>query len=88
MGSIPEHVATDDRTALPSGAEEHDLGYARPMRVVCIGAGASGLDIAYKIDKHLKSFELQIYDKNPVLGGTWYENTYEVDLQAICGCVD
>jgi ribulose 1,5-bisphosphate synthetase/thiazole synthase len=75
MGSITEHSATEEHTALPSSLEEHDLGYARPMRVVCIGAGASGLDIAYKVDKHLKSFALQIYDKNPVLGGTWYENT-------------
>jgi NADPH-dependent glutamate synthase beta subunit-like oxidoreductase len=88
MASILENAANNNRTTLPSGVEEHDLGYARPMRVVCIGAGASGLDIAYKIDRHLKSFSLQIYDKNPVLGGTWYENMYEVDCHATCCCVD
>jgi hypothetical protein len=84
MGSIQEHTAIDERPAMPSSIEEHDLGYARHTRVVCIGAGASGLDIAYK----MKSFEFQIYDKNPVLGGTWYENTYEVDFFGTCHCVD
>jgi hypothetical protein len=54
---------------------ENPLGHARPLRVVCIGAGASGLDLAYRIGRHLQSVELQIYDKNEILGGTWFENT-------------
>lgn len=32
---------------------------------------------AYKIQKHLKSYvDLQILEKSPELGGTWYENRY------------
>ncbi|EOO00866.1 putative 4-hydroxyacetophenone monooxygenase protein [Phaeoacremonium minimum UCRPA7] len=48
------------------------------IRVACIGAGASGLCLAYKMEKMLEpgSFELTLFDKNPVFGGTWYENTY------------
>ncbi|KAF2032805.1 FAD/NAD(P)-binding domain-containing protein [Setomelanomma holmii] len=48
------------------------------MRVVCAGAGASGLCLAYKMEKMLEpgSWELTLFEKNPQFGGTWYENTY------------
>lgn len=48
------------------------------LRVACIGAGASGLCLAYKMGKMLVpgSWELTLFDKNPHFGGTWYENTY------------
>lgn len=88
MESISDRLASEERTALPSGVEEHDLGYARPMRVVCVGAGASGLDIAYKVNRHLKGFNLQIYEKNPEIGGTWYENTYVEYTFRTCHCVN
>lgn len=53
------------------------LGYARHLRIVCIGAGASGLCTAYQVRKHLRNVDLIIYEKNPVVGGTWYENKYD-----------
>jgi hypothetical protein len=48
------------------------------LRVACIGAGASGLCLAYKMERQLVpgSWELTLFDKNPHFGGTWYENTY------------
>ena len=48
------------------------------LRVACAGAGASGLCLAYKMEKMLipGSWELTLYEKNPMFGGTWYENTY------------
>lgn len=48
------------------------------LRVACIGAGASGLCLAYKMGKQLVpgSWELTLFEKNPHFGGTWYENTY------------
>ncbi|KIY00979.1 uncharacterized protein Z520_03645 [Fonsecaea multimorphosa CBS 102226] len=51
----------------------------RKLRLVCIGAGFSGLTLAYKIKHELRlehEFDLQIYDKNSDVGGTWYENRY------------
>ena len=50
----------------------------RRLRVACVGAGASGLCLAYKMEKMLEagSWELTLFEKNPHFGGTWYENTY------------
>lgn len=32
----------------------------RPVKVICIGAGASGLLLAYKLNKHCRNFELTV----------------------------
>ncbi|EXK86391.1 hypothetical protein FOQG_09663 [Fusarium oxysporum f. sp. raphani 54005] len=51
----------------------------RRLRVVCVGAGMGGLTLAHKIKHELKledTIDLVIYEKNPDVGGTWYENRY------------
>ncbi|KAF2498482.1 FAD/NAD(P)-binding domain-containing protein [Lophium mytilinum] len=48
----------------------------RQMRIICIGAGASGLAFAYKLQRSFDDFSLSIYEKNPDISGTWYENRY------------
>ncbi|KAF5692407.1 monooxygenase [Fusarium denticulatum] len=48
----------------------------RKLRIIHVGAGASGLMTAYKAERTLQNYELVLYDKNPVIGGTWYENRY------------
>lgn len=45
-------------------------------RIIHVGAGAAGLLFAHKVDKTLQNFELVCYEKNPTIGGTWYENKY------------
>jgi hypothetical protein len=55
---------------------EHPLFARRPIRMICVGAGATGLQIAYKAERVLKDVELQIYEKNSDVGGTWLENRY------------
>ena len=52
---------------------EHPLFERRPIRMICVGAGATGLQIAYKAERVLKDVELQIYEKNSDVGGTWLE---------------
>ena len=46
------------------------------VRVACIGAGAGGLCVSYKISRMLEpgSWELTVYEKNSGVGGTWFEN--------------
>jgi hypothetical protein len=51
---------------------EHPLFEKRPIRVICVGAGAAGLQIAYKAERLLENIDLQIYEKNSDVGGTWY----------------
>ncbi|KAL5590061.1 hypothetical protein FOVSG1_011928 [Fusarium oxysporum f. sp. vasinfectum] len=48
----------------------------RPMRVICIGAGISGIAAAYKAQRQLTNVDLVIYEKNEDVGGTWLENRY------------
>ncbi|KAH7259815.1 hypothetical protein NW759_002732 [Fusarium solani] len=51
----------------------------RKLRVVCVGAGYSGLMMAYKYKHQLEMKEhmdLVIYEKNSDIGGTWLENRY------------
>ncbi|TVY47159.1 putative sterigmatocystin biosynthesis monooxygenase, partial [Lachnellula occidentalis] len=51
----------------------------RKLRVVCVGAGYSGLTLAHKIQHEFKledRIDLGIYEKNPDVGGTWFENKY------------
>lgn len=51
----------------------------RRIRIVCVGAGYSGLMTAYEVkyNKALEGFiDLTIYDKNEDIGGTWLENRY------------
>lgn len=46
----------------------------RPIKVICIGAGFSGILTAIRLPQKIPKLELIIYDKNHDLGGTWLEN--------------
>lgn len=54
------------------------LGQPRPVRVVVIGAGVSGI-AAVKLFREMfedRPASLVIYEKNHDVGGTWLENRY------------
>ncbi|OAL32683.1 hypothetical protein AYO20_07841 [Fonsecaea nubica] len=55
---------------------EEPLHTRRPMRVLIVGAGAAGLQIAYKAQRQLSNVTFAIYEKNSAVGGTWLENRY------------
>ncbi|KAJ6166733.1 hypothetical protein N7470_002180 [Penicillium chermesinum] len=48
----------------------------RKMRVIVIGAGASGIYMAYKLKYSFTDVVLDVYEKNSDIGGTWFENRY------------
>jgi cation diffusion facilitator CzcD-associated flavoprotein CzcO len=62
-------ATAERRLAGPIHAERH-------VRVISVGAGASGLMLAYKLQKHFQNYSLQVYEKNPEVAGTWFENRY------------
>ncbi|KAF2100019.1 FAD/NAD(P)-binding domain-containing protein [Rhizodiscina lignyota] len=55
-----------------------------PFRIIMIGAGAAGIDFLHHsfTERYLldlpggEDIQVQVYDKNPSVGGTWYENRY------------
>lgn len=57
-------------------AKEHPLGTMRPVKVISIGAGVSGINMARALKRHGTNIEHIVYDKNPEVGGTWFENCY------------
>lgn len=58
--------------------QEQPLHTPRRMHMIVIGAGAAGLNIAYKADRQFAPGTLtySIYEKNEDVGGTWLENRY------------
>lgn len=59
--------------------------HSQPMRlrIIHIGAGATGLCCAYKMERQLSNYELVCYEKNPEVGGTWYDSEF-----TLCGTID
>ncbi|KAI9150713.1 FAD/NAD(P)-binding domain-containing protein [Paramyrothecium foliicola] len=57
---------------------EKPIGTRRPVRVVCMGAGYSGLMMAVVFSQKMrdKNAEFVIYERNEDLGGTWLENSF------------
>lgn len=63
----------------PSKLNETPVENFRPMRVIVIGAGYSGIYCGIRIPERLRNVELCIYDKNAGIGGTWYENRWDLN---------
>lgn len=55
---------------------EQCSGVERPLKIISVGAGVAGICLAKFLPERLRNVSLTVYDKNPVLGGTWYENRY------------
>ncbi|KAK2772208.1 phenylacetone monooxygenase [Colletotrichum kahawae] len=60
----------------PYQVSEQPLGATRHVRIATIGAGMSGLNMIRTLRLHLTDFEHVVYEKNPEIGGTWFENRY------------
>ena len=57
----------------PSGftLKEEPVENLRPLRVVVVGAGFSGIVAAIRIPEKLRNIDLTVYEKNEGLGGVW-----------------
>lgn len=60
-----------------SDLSPHDLPIddVRPLKVICIGAGMSGIICGVRFPQRIPGLDLVIYEKNDDVGGVWYENT-------------
>lgn len=48
----------------------------RRVKVIGVGAGVSGITDAYNIQTRCTNVDYVLYEKNPDIGGTWYDNRY------------
>jgi cation diffusion facilitator CzcD-associated flavoprotein CzcO len=74
MGSISP--ADMDPKSTPYTILEEPLITPRPIRIITIGAGISGLNMIRTLRKTLTNYTHVVYEKNSDVGGTWHENRY------------
>ncbi|KAK4151191.1 hypothetical protein C8A00DRAFT_17382 [Chaetomidium leptoderma] len=74
MTQLNGHTEAVDPVAYT--VQEEPLGSTRHIRIVGIGAGASGLNLIRTLRLNLSDYEVVIYEKNADVGGTWLENRY------------
>ncbi|KAI1749717.1 flavin-binding monooxygenase [Xylaria castorea] len=77
--SIPKKQKVDMEIS-ESSASFHLKGVPldshRRMKVRVIGAGYSGIYLGIRMPQRLRNIDLQIYEKNEGVGGTWWVNRY------------
>jgi cation diffusion facilitator CzcD-associated flavoprotein CzcO len=74
MGSLNENEGSGAEG--PYVVRDEPLGTLRPVRIVTIGAGVSGINMIRTLKLNTSNFEHVVYEKNPGIGGTWFENRY------------
>ncbi|GAB7353336.1 hypothetical protein MBLNU459_g3826t2 [Dothideomycetes sp. NU459] len=77
--SNPEEVGTTayKHDALAFALSKAPMRTPRPIKVVCAGAGFSGLSFAREVETgSIPNCDLTVYEKNSNVGGTWFENRY------------
>jgi hypothetical protein len=79
--SLPTDTLANESNGIPNGTAApafklHDspIENLRPLKVIVIGAGYSGIYCGIRIPERLRNVELVIYEKNAGVGGTWWEN--------------
>lgn len=72
--AMDELAISGENSKVPHFEQPRIKENARKLKVLVIGAGMSGLLTGIRLSQAGVSFE--IIDKNPEVGGTWFENTY------------
>ena len=70
------HSVIQDADASGLSIKDRAVENFRPMSVIIIGAGFSGIYLGVRIPQRLRNVKLTIYEKNAGVGGAWYENRY------------
>ena len=55
----------------PFQLHEAPVENQRPLKVIVIGAGYSGIYLGIRLPERLRNCEIVIYEKNAGVGGTW-----------------
>lgn len=57
-------------------SRQKPIDNGRPIRVIIIGAGLSGIALYIRLLQYVPNATITIFEKNAELGGTWFENRY------------
>lgn len=71
---VPAPAQTTPQDEAKPSPSQRCMDQARPLKVIYIGGGISGICGAIEFRKQVPDVDLVIYEKNPDLGGTWFEN--------------
>lgn len=77
LDSLPQKYGWQTENDRGYRIKEQLCGTERPLRVVHIGAGASGIYLAKFLPERLNNVSFICYEKNSEIGGTWLENKFE-----------
>ncbi|PWY83418.1 flavin-binding monooxygenase [Aspergillus heteromorphus CBS 117.55] len=71
IGAAPPQPPVD-----PWILAERAVDEARPLRIIIIGSGISGIISSIRFRQRVPNLDLCVYEKNEDIGGTWLENKY------------
>lgn len=72
MGEMPPVNGCDGDLDKGFTIKDAPVENLRPLKVIVIGAGYSGILAAIRIPERLRNVELVVYEKNEAVGGVWY----------------
>jgi hypothetical protein len=68
---VSDEYHCDEKTGYKIPLVTYGAPENRRLKVLTIGAGISGIMLAYQIEKNCRNVDHVIYEKNPDVGGTW-----------------
>ncbi|KAH6995475.1 hypothetical protein BKA56DRAFT_473041 [Ilyonectria sp. MPI-CAGE-AT-0026] len=60
----------------PFTVKDEPIENQRPMKVIVIGAGFSGIYTTIRLSQRLKNVKIQVYEQNEETAGVWWMNRY------------
>ncbi|KAF9492086.1 FAD/NAD-binding domain-containing protein [Pleurotus eryngii] len=85
--SLKVNSDTGKKTSSTFVSGKFSIDEPRPIKVVVIGAGYSGIIAGIRFTQRVQNLDLTIYDANAGIGGTWFANKYPglaCDLPSHC----
>ncbi|KAK7885642.1 hypothetical protein LTR67_009993 [Exophiala xenobiotica] len=73
---VSDEFHCNDKTGYKIPLVTYGAPENRKLKVLTIGAGISGIMLAYQIEKNCQNIDHVIYEKNSDVGGTWLQNRY------------
>jgi hypothetical protein len=65
---------------------EQPCGVKRKVKVIAVGAGAAGIDLAKAVDTRMENVELAIYERQNEVGGCWNSSRQVYDCLFALRC--